>query len=66
MWIDLFRLDVENCNLERNEKVISLTLKVVWPLLFLIENDGRVVKKDELHEAVWQEAGEKYSFEQVF
>lgn len=51
-----FRLDVKNCRLTRAGDIISLTPKEFDLLLYLIENGGRVVKKDELLDRIWQDA----------
>lgn len=48
-----FRIDTENRLLSRDGNPIALKPKVVDTLLMLIENSGRVVKKDELIEKLW-------------
>lgn len=50
-----FRLDVKQCRLTSGDATISLTPKEFDLLLFLIENSNRVVGKDELLEAIWQD-----------
>ena len=50
-----FRLDTKQCRLTRGETTISLTPKEYEVLLFLLENAGRVVDKNELLDAVWKD-----------
>lgn len=50
-----FRLDAEERLLFRDHEVVQLTPKVVDTLFVLIENRGRLVKKDELMNAIWPE-----------
>ena len=51
---DEYRLDARNRLLWLGEKQISLTLKEFDVLLYLVENAGRVVEKNTLLEAVWE------------
>lgn len=50
-----FRLDAKNHRLFRREsgRLVPLTPKAVELLLVLIQNKGRILSKDELLEAVW-------------
>lgn len=49
-----FRLDIEKQKLlGSSDKVIPLTPRVFDLLLFLVENAGRVLTKDELLETIW-------------
>ena len=50
-----FQLDVEKRRLWRGEELISLTPKEFELLLILVENAGRVLEKDELHERIWKD-----------
>lgn len=50
---DDFRLDVDNRRLLREEKPISLSAKAFDVLQALLENNGRLVEKDELFRTVW-------------
>jgi Tol biopolymer transport system component/DNA-binding winged helix-turn-helix (wHTH) protein len=50
-----FRLDVRNRLLWRQGKTVALTLKEFEVLLFLVENAGRVVEKEELLNAIWKD-----------
>jgi Tol biopolymer transport system component/DNA-binding winged helix-turn-helix (wHTH) protein len=50
-----FRLDVNQGRLMSGGSTIALTPKEFDLLLFLIENAGRVVGKDELLDAVWKD-----------
>ncbi|MEZ5426594.1 MAG: winged helix-turn-helix domain-containing protein [Pyrinomonadaceae bacterium] len=49
-----FRLDVTNNQLSKNEVPVSITQKSFEILLFLIENQGIVLKKDELLDTLWE------------
>ena len=49
-----FRLDVKKRRLMRGDEIVSLTPKEFAVLFYLIENAGRVVEKDELLDAVWE------------
>lgn len=51
-----FRLDAEQFSLVRDGQNIPLTPKVFETLLFLVENSGRVVSKDEIYKWVWEDA----------
>ncbi|PYS70051.1 MAG: hypothetical protein DMF69_14870, partial [Acidobacteria bacterium] len=50
-----FYLDAEKRRLWRGEELIPLTPKEFELLLTLVENAGRVLEKDELHEKIWKE-----------
>jgi DNA-binding winged helix-turn-helix (wHTH) protein/energy-coupling factor transporter ATP-binding protein EcfA2 len=51
-----FQLDVEERVLTRNGKLISLTPKAFDVLLFLVQNRGRILEKNELMKALWPES----------
>jgi DNA-binding winged helix-turn-helix (wHTH) protein len=51
-----FQLDVGQRVLIRDGNLIALTPKAFDVLLFLIQNRGRVVEKDELMKAIWPES----------
>jgi len=53
-----FRLDAKSHRLFRREtgELVPLTPKAVEVLLYLVENAGRVLSKDEILEAVWENA----------
>lgn len=53
---DLFRIDVEERQLLRDDTPVMLTPKVFDILLALIENNGHTVQKDVLMERVWADA----------
>jgi DNA-binding winged helix-turn-helix (wHTH) protein/Tfp pilus assembly protein PilF len=48
-----FRIDAAERLLLRGEEVISLTPKVFDTLLLLVENNGHVLEKDEMIQALW-------------
>src|SRR5262249_9006271 len=48
------RLDVGNRLLWRDNEVVPLTAKVFDILLFLVENRGRLLEKDEVMQRVWE------------
>jgi DNA-binding winged helix-turn-helix (wHTH) protein len=48
-----FRLDAENRRLTRDGAALSLTPKEFDVLLFLIENAGRAIGKNEILDRVW-------------
>ncbi len=48
-------LDTSTHKLVRGEEIIALTLMEYKMLLYLLENRGRVVTKDELLESVWKD-----------
>ncbi|MCY7345265.1 MAG: winged helix-turn-helix domain-containing protein [Pyrinomonadaceae bacterium] len=52
---DEFRLNAKSHRLFRREsnELVPLTPKAVELLLFLVQNEGRILTKDELLEAVW-------------
>jgi Tol biopolymer transport system component/DNA-binding winged helix-turn-helix (wHTH) protein len=49
------RLDVEKQRLWRGEELIPLTPKEFELLRILVENAGRVLEKDELHQRIWKD-----------
>ncbi len=49
-----FRFDSSTGQLLRNVNAVSLTPKVADTLLYLLENPGRVLSKEELISAVWE------------
>ena len=51
---DDYRLDVFNYQLLENGEPISLTQKSFELLQFLVENRGRILKKEELLDALWE------------
>jgi TolB-like protein/DNA-binding winged helix-turn-helix (wHTH) protein/Tfp pilus assembly protein PilF len=53
---DEFRLDAQSRVLRRGGTTVSLTPKAFDVLLFLIQNAGRIVTKDELMKAVWPDS----------
>jgi TolB-like protein/DNA-binding winged helix-turn-helix (wHTH) protein/Flp pilus assembly protein TadD len=53
---DEFRLYPQNRVLRRGATAVSLTPKAFDVLLFLIQNAGRIVTKDELMKAVWPDS----------
>lgn len=48
-----FRIDMERYLLLRNDEPIALSPKVFETLLFLVQNRGRVGKKEEIINSVW-------------
>ncbi len=52
---DNFQLDAGNRQLRRDDKPLSLPAKAFDLLLALVENNGRLVEKDELFTSVWQD-----------
>jgi DNA-binding winged helix-turn-helix (wHTH) protein/tetratricopeptide (TPR) repeat protein len=48
-----FRLDVSNERLHRGDSVLALRPKSMGVLRYLLEHPGRLVKKDELLDAIW-------------
>src|SRR6185503_19265191 len=48
-----FRLNAAQGILERDGERVQLTPKAIDTLVFLVENSGRVVTKEELMRAVW-------------
>lgn len=48
-----FRIDVAKRQLSHDEKVLPLTSKAFSTLMFLVENHGKIVTKEELINAVW-------------
>ena len=53
---DRFRLDVSERLLYDDEKTISLAPKIFDTLLFLVENNGRLVLKEKMLEIIWQDS----------
>src|SRR5437879_1202869 len=53
---DGFTLDLTRGRLQRGQKEIKLRPKSFEVLKYLIENNGRLISKDELIHAVWVEA----------
>src|SRR6266404_7844135 len=53
---DGFTLDLTRGRLQRGQKEIKLRPKSFEVLRYLIENNGRLISKDELIHAVWVEA----------
>ncbi|HKS68608.1 MAG TPA: tetratricopeptide repeat protein [Candidatus Acidoferrales bacterium] len=51
-----FRLNTESGVLLRGEEPVPLTPKVFRALLYLLENSGRLVTKDELMKVLWADA----------
>jgi TolB-like protein/DNA-binding winged helix-turn-helix (wHTH) protein len=51
-----FRLDAQNRILRKGETTVPLTPKAFDVLLVLIQNNGKVVTKDELMKAVWPDS----------
>lgn len=51
-----FRLDPAQRTLMRNGEQMPLTPKVFDTLLFLVQNSGRTLEKDELMKALWPES----------
>jgi DNA-binding winged helix-turn-helix (wHTH) protein/Tol biopolymer transport system component len=51
-----FRLDSEEKVLLRNGQPVSLTQKAFETLLFMAQNSGRILEKDELMKAVWPDS----------
>lgn len=51
-----FRLDTVNARLLRDEQPIRLTPKVFNLLLVLVQNQGRMLERDELLNNIWSEA----------
>jgi len=49
-----FFLDIKNCQLLRGNLPVSLTQKSFDILRFLVENNGRILKKEEFLESLWQ------------
>ena len=48
-------MDVRKRRLYRNGDEIALTPKEFELLFILVENAGRIVEKDDLHEKIWQD-----------
>ena len=51
-----FRLDASERRLFRGETAVALAPKAFDLLLFLVENEGRLLRKDDLLTAVWPDA----------
>ncbi|MGB7209108.1 MAG: winged helix-turn-helix domain-containing protein [Pyrinomonadaceae bacterium] len=52
---DNFHLDIDNRQLRRDDKPVSLSAKAFDLLHTLLENNGRLVEKDELFNSVWSD-----------
>ncbi len=52
---DNFHLDIDNRQLRRDDKPVSLSAKAFDLLQTLLENNGRLVEKDELFSSVWRD-----------
>src|SRR5215204_4804388 len=50
-----FRLDLERNLLLHQDEIVPLTHKALETLAVLVENNGRIVEKDEIIERVWQD-----------
>jgi Tol biopolymer transport system component/DNA-binding winged helix-turn-helix (wHTH) protein len=50
-----FRLDLERNLLLHDDEIVPLTHKALETLAVLVENNGRIVEKDELIQKVWQD-----------
>lgn len=49
-----FRVDSgKRLLVKNNDEIISLTPKIFDTLLYLVENNGKVIEKDELMQAIW-------------
>lgn len=51
-----FRLDSEQKVLLRSRQLVSLPQKAFETLLFMVQNSGRILEKDELMKAVWPDS----------
>jgi Tol biopolymer transport system component/DNA-binding winged helix-turn-helix (wHTH) protein len=50
-----FRLDLERNLLLQRDEIVPLTHKALETLAVLVENNGRIVQKDEIIQKVWQD-----------
>jgi pimeloyl-ACP methyl ester carboxylesterase/DNA-binding winged helix-turn-helix (wHTH) protein len=50
---DVYTLDLQRCALRRGDEEIELRPKAFDVLRYLVENRGRVIRKEELIQAVW-------------
>ena len=50
-----FRLDLERNLLLHHEQIVPLTHKALETLAVLVENNGRIVEKEEIIQKVWQD-----------
>lgn len=50
-----FRLDLERNLLLQHDEIVPLTHKALETLAVLVENNGRIVEKDEIFQQVWQD-----------
>src|SRR5688572_19412471 len=50
-----FRLDLERNLLLHHNEIVPLTHKALETLAVLVENNGRIVEKDEIIDRVWQD-----------
>jgi DNA-binding winged helix-turn-helix (wHTH) protein len=55
LLFDGFRLDLERRGLYRGQQRVRLTSKPLETLIFLVENRGRIVEKQELLDVVWKD-----------
>src|SRR2546421_13031073 len=53
---DDFKVDPNTFQATKSGRILSLEPKALEVLIFLIDNRGRVVEKDELLNAVWKDA----------
>jgi DNA-binding winged helix-turn-helix (wHTH) protein len=51
-----FRIDVQHCLLSRDGVPVRLTPKVFGTLLHLVESGGRVMRKQEMMDAIWPDS----------
>jgi DNA-binding winged helix-turn-helix (wHTH) protein len=49
-----YQLQIENCQLLKEDNPVSLTQKSFEVLLYLVENRGRILKKEELLDNLWE------------
>lgn len=49
------RLDIEKCKLYQGEKIIELTAMEYRILQYFMENQGKVITKNQIYEAAWEE-----------
>ena len=51
-----FELHADDFRLTHENKVLPLTQKALKTLLFLVENKNKIVEREELLDAVWEDA----------
>ena len=51
-----FRVDLSERVLYKNEKPVQLAPKVFDTLLMLVENNGKILSKDDLMETIWKDS----------